>query len=527
MQKSAWLVVLFWVLAVALYLAPRLSGLDLDPPREVWRGTLGAELMVEPPAKAHEARNWALFGSFKINEADNYQFWRAQSPAWVYPLALSFKVFGVSYATLRTTATMLGLAGLVGLVLFAHRRFGPRGAILAALLYATEQFGIFFGRSGILEPIVAGWCALGLCFLDRAFDRASWLGPALLALLVALATKLAALPAVPVFVVFGAIVAFRGAGGQAGRFRWFLVLAVVVLAVALGVYAASPAYMRTLVWNFQHMLFAKEGGTELDVLDVLDDERMGASVEQVVKRLERIWWMFPYTVVGAGLEVVRQTWLVARRRASIREVMLVAYFACFAAGVLVPRFFGNRFLTLLALPMAFLTLQLVFAATARLEERVTKLGPRIRWAPVAFGVAFGAWGLATWAYARARMTHEIKDAAALLREHIGERPDAVVIGLWSAPIVLETPYKHYYVKATFNATPEALAALEPTHTALLSGDYTRAILEKSWPIALERGHALATFSLRDNPMTLSEIPAFARYRLKRELGLKSPLIIRP
>jgi hypothetical protein len=524
MQKSAWLVVLFWVVAIALYLAPRLSGLDLDPPREVYRGSLNAELMVEPPAKAHEARNWALFGAFKINDADNYQFWRAQSPAWVYPLALSFKAFGVSYATLRTTASVLGLAGLLGLVLFAHRRFGPRGAALAAVIYATEQFGIFFGRSGILEPIVAGWCMLGLCFLDRAFDRALWLGPALVMLVVAMATKLAALPAVPVFVVFGAIVALRAAGtGNKRRFRFILLGGIVLSLVGLAVYAASPAYLRTLVWNFQHMLFAKEGQTELD-LDALEDEELGASLDQITQRLDRLWWMFPHTIAGACLELGRQTWLIAKRRATLRELMPVAYFFCFAAGVLVPRHPGNRFLMLMAVPLALLTLQFTFAAAAWIEERSSKIG---RWAPIGFAVVFGAWGLGTWGYARLRYKHELKDSAALLREHVGDRPDAVVIGLWSAPVVLETPYRHYYVKSTFNATPEALLELAPTHTVLLGGDYTRSILRKSWPEALDRAKPLATFSIRDKPLTISEIPPVAVVRLKRSLGHQPTWMFQP
>ncbi len=521
-MKSGGLVALFWLLAVLLYLAPRLSGLDADPPREIAMGSLGAELMVEPPAKAHEARNWALFGSFKINDADNYQFWRAQSPAWVYPLALSFKTFGVSYATLRTTATAFGLLGRLGMVLLAHRRFGALGAVLAAVLFGTEQFGIFFGRSGILEPVVAAWCVLGLCFLDRAFERVAWLAPAAIALVVALATKLAALPAVPVFVVFGAVALFRGEGSaRKARVRWLALGALVLVVAALGVYAASPSYTRTLAWNFQHMLFAKEGGIELD-LDALDEEEMGADFDQVQKRLFRMSWMFPFTLAGTTLELGRQAYLAARRRTDLRELMLVAYFLSFAVGVLVPRFSGIRFLTLLAVPMALLTIQFVAAATARLAERMPLVG---RVFPVAFAVSFAGYGLGTWAYARSHMTYEIRTAAALLREHIGDRPNAVVIGLWSAPIVLETPYKHYYVKSHFNATAEALHDLAPTHTALLEGDYTRTILRREWPEAIEQGKTLATFSLRDKPMTLAEITPIARFKLRRQLG--HPVLLNP
>ncbi len=514
-------VILFWVLALALYLAPRLSGLSLDPAREVYGGFIGAELMVEPTAKAHEARNYALFGAWKTNAADNYQFWRAQAPAWVYPLALSFKAFGVSYATLRVTATLFGLVGLVGVVLLMHRRFGTRGALLGAVMVATETFLIYFGRSGILEPIVIGWCALGFYFLDRAFDRALWLLPAFAMLVVALATKLAALPAVPVFLLFGGIALFRGGGARlAGRTRWLVIAAVVAVLGALTVYALSPAYLRTLIWNFHHMLLNREGGTELD-LDSIDDEQIGATVEQLQNRFQRLRWMFPVTLFCGGLEIGRQAYLVARRRASVRDLMLVALLVSFAVGVFVPRFSGLRFITLLALPLTLLTISFVCSAADWLSGLDFGKVPRLlgRFGPALFGLGFAIYGLAVWGYGRVRQQNDIHNAAELLREKIGDRDDAVIIGLWAAPVVFETGYKHYYVKSSFNSTPEALFALAPTHTLLLENDHTAGRLEASWPDALSRATPIATLQLRDRPLTLSHIPAVARLRLRVQLGL--------
>ncbi len=525
MQKPArTIVILFWVVAALLYLGPRLSGLELDPPRTVLTGSIGAELLVEPPAKAHEARNWALFGAWKLNDADNYQFWRAQSPAWVYPLALSFKTFGVSYATLRTTATLFGLAGLVAVILLAHRRWGPKGAVIAAVLLATDQFGIYFGRSGILEPIVASWCALSFYFVDRAFERIAWLGPAFVALVIALATKLAALPAVPVVVLFGGLAVFRGQGAaQKARLRWVVLALVVVLFVALGAYALSPAYRRTLEWNFHHMLLAREGGSGLD-LDALDDEEIGATADEVVKRLNRLRWMFPVTFFCGAFELARQAYLVVRRRTTRRDMMALAYLASFAAGVLVPRFSGLRFLVLLHIPLVLLTLGFVcgFAEwLAQQKYQATRL--LARFGPALFAVGAATWGLGNWAYARSILGHELRDAAALLNEKIGDRPKAVVIGLWAAPVVLETPYKHYYVKSVFNSTPEALAALGPTHTLLLENqDYTRSILDGQWPDALALAKPLGTTTLRGRSLTLSEVTSVARGRLRRQVGL--PLV---
>lgn len=524
MRPARSTIVLFWVVAVAVYLAPRLSGLELDPPVTVLTGSLGTELMVEPPAKAHEARNWALFGAWKLSPVDNYQFWRAQSPAWVYPLALSFKLFGVSYATLRATATLFGLAGLVAVVLFAYRRYGPRGAVLGAVLLSTDQFGIFFGRSGILEPLVAGFCALSLYFLDRAFERVAWLAPALLALLVAIAIKLAALPAIPVVVVFGGVALFRAEGAvRKARIRWIAIVSIGLLFVALGAYALSPAYRRTLEWNFHHMLLAREGGSGID-LEALDDEEVGATATEVLRRFNRLRWMFPIAVVCAGLELARHAYLLVRRRLTIGDALVLAYFVSFALGVFLPRFSGLRFLVLLQIPLVLLTLGFVCNAATWLEERANRW-PRLlgRVGPLLFGLGAAAWGLGTWAYARANLGHEVRDTTALLRDKIGDRPDAVVIGLWAAPAVLETPYKHYYVKSVFNSSPEALAALDPTHTLLLeSQDYTRSILASQWPDALEVARPLGTVTLRNRPITLAQIPLVARNRLRRQFGL--PLV---
>jgi hypothetical protein len=118
-----------------------------------------------------------------------------------------------------------------------------------------------------------------------------------------------------------------------------------------------------------------------------------------------------------------------------------------------------------------------------------------------------------------RQANDIRNASVLLREHIGDRPDAVIIGLWAAPVVFETPYKHYYVKSSFNSTPEALAALAPTHTLLRERDHTLGILEASWPDALTLGVPVATLQLRDRSLVLAQIPAVAQWRLRARLGL--------
>src|ERR1035437_3511526 len=84
------------VALLTLFVGLRLAFLTADPPLFLPNGLIANELFVEPPAKAHEARNLALFGAWQTSPVDNYQFWRVQSPVWVYPLAAWFRAFGVS-----------------------------------------------------------------------------------------------------------------------------------------------------------------------------------------------------------------------------------------------------------------------------------------------------------------------------------------------------------------------------------------------------------------------------------------------
>ena len=61
--------------------ALRLWKLELDPPAVVVRGYRGQAHYRDEAAKAHEARNKAKWDQWSLSAADEYGFWRAQSPA--------------------------------------------------------------------------------------------------------------------------------------------------------------------------------------------------------------------------------------------------------------------------------------------------------------------------------------------------------------------------------------------------------------------------------------------------------------
>ncbi|MEO0605257.1 MAG: hypothetical protein AAF211_27755, partial [Myxococcota bacterium] len=91
-------------LAIVVFVGLAFASLGADPPTAV-PFTLSrrdlVELVVEGPAKAHEARNKALYGEWYLGEHDTYRFWRRQSPLWVWSQYLWFEVFGVGWTQAR------------------------------------------------------------------------------------------------------------------------------------------------------------------------------------------------------------------------------------------------------------------------------------------------------------------------------------------------------------------------------------------------------------------------------------------
>ena len=222
---------LLTVVCTALFVALRCVALDADPPSSI-PGTSSRELFAEPAAKAHEARNYALFGAFKLNPLDNYQFWRAQSPLWVYPLAGYFTAFGVDYPQLRTFSTLYAALGLGLLLWIAADLMRPSVWVFVGLLLALDPLYFHTARVGILEPAVASWLTLSMFALLRAERDARWLCLALVAFVLAFFTKQAAVYCLPVIGIAGGYLWLRAPGRE-----HFIVLACGLL---LGLPVSGP-----------------------------------------------------------------------------------------------------------------------------------------------------------------------------------------------------------------------------------------------------------------------------------------------
>lgn len=502
---ARWRRAALWLAVGLLFVLLRAIAIDADPPGRMWHGTSTYELVAEPPAKAHEARNWALFGQFRTNEVDNYQFWRPQSPLWVYPLAASMRVFGVSYPVLRGTAIAFSAIGLLALVLLARRWYGDRGAALAACFIVFDHVGIIYGRAGLLEPVVTSWLALGIYFLDRARDHLAWLIAAQWAFVLAFFTKQAALPAAPLFAVACGLVWWRAPGVvQPARARALVLAHTLALAGVSLALILREDYWRTVAWNYGHTLFGKAQQRTVDLHEIVQ-EGIGTDGRTLVQRLYILLKLFPLTVVLGLGELVRLAVKAARtRRIAWPEGVAIAWCLLFLAPVPLLRvqYFDMRYLLPLQLPLALLAVGLVVAAADRLGRWSARAGRAV---PLAVGGLFAAIHLYTWVHHVRHATYAFRRARHDIESKIGDR-DATIIGLWSAPMVFETSYHQYYVKEYFNSTREALRALHPTHMLLWpKRDATHGIIQRLWPQALTLGTRLATYKAHFQTIDLIEV----------------------
>jgi hypothetical protein len=473
-----------------MFLLLRLTRVEADPPIQHPDGRQAYELRVEGIAKAHEARNAAVFGSFQTNPVDNYQFWRAQSPAWVYPLSWFLKVFGAGYAQLRTFSVLGSLVGLVGLIAFASLRLGPQWAALAGLIALLNSYEIFFSRSALLEPTVNSWMTLTALCCVLAFRRHYWAIAAQVCLVATILTKQTGLVLVPL-VLGVTVLSVVSARRRGAAWSWAALVSFVVAAGGLFAYSRTPAYMRALTWNWGHIVLLKTQVKEVNV----DDLRTMALAERFLDT-DRLKILTLYVFPGAFLFVlITLVFVVLRTRDQRRltpwdGVLFVWLFSALGA-VMVTEQLERRFFLIVLPPLALITASALhdLYEVLRMRGRVVVLS----YAATALVVAsilltHGKWYLKWYR----EPTYATRDTNAWVREKIGNRP-AVVVGFWAGPFVFDTPFVYYYVKEYFNTERRALKQLGITHVLYREPrGMTESVLDRRFPGWKKKARTLGT-----------------------------------
>jgi hypothetical protein len=484
---------IFWrallVLAVVAFVL--LSGLfpDADPPKPLtgFRDDLSLELIVEAPAKAHEARNWALFGEWKRNPADSYQFWRVQSPVWVYPLAWSFRLFGVSYPTLRWFGLVIALVGVLGMVRFGRLGLPPPALAAASWAFAVNLFVTQVARSGLVEIALntaAVWMVIALYAARR---HPIWLVAAQLVFTLGFFAKAGMIYLFPLLVGV-AIATFVGwwRRGEHPVARWVPVGVAVVLAVGAAIYILQPEYQRVLGWNTDHLLTGTTYGSAPWAR--LDLTRAYQS------------WLLLMPVAGAialpgavalAAEVVRE------RGADRFRLLLLLWTLSAAVALVITREWTLRHSTILFFPaylVAGWSLWRLWQAASQARAQALAL----RTAVVASVAAAIGFGVAAQAQHFSWLSYEIRDVAATVRAEVGPRP-AVFVGRFAVPLLLATPYDVFYIKRGFNTERDQIRALGVTHALRRNRDVVDFYLRRAW---IPAPKSLRVLEFRDSALAL-------------------------
>ncbi|MEZ4302495.1 MAG: glycosyltransferase family 39 protein [Polyangiaceae bacterium] len=488
------------LLVAAAYLAIRLVGITADPP-PVPNGVSSVELLVEPVAKAHEARNWALFGEFQTNPVDNYQFWRPQSPVWVYSLAGWFRLMGVSYLQLRLFSVLVSLAGFFVFLAYAERRLQKVPLLGAGLFFGFNVFQIFYTRVGLLEPAVNTLIIVTAYLLLRAEKRPAWLAGALVAWAAAFLTKQTALFFLPVVLMVGVWLYVRALtrGGASRLDKWLPPLAFVAVFGGLAFYCSRPEYLRTAAWNLGHVVLGKAQHKTLST-EVIPWWEVLARPFTAERWTRRYFWLFPVAAVLSSVAVLGITKRLLQRRASLWEAIVWLWWGSSLGAVLLTTPEGNRFELIVYPSVALLAGEGLSILSAPIARR--------RWPRLAMvlslAVCAGAGTYDGVHYVRgvSKRKYTVEKVNTDVEKAIGKGP-AVVIGLWAGPSVFNTPYTYYYVKDNFNATRESLVALKVTHFLLFDKmDYTRGILTRHYPHMMRTIKKRKTFTILRSKISL-------------------------
>jgi hypothetical protein len=541
-SRRAW-----WLLAGLLLLLtlPRVWQLDLDAPQTVVPGYHAQAHYRDEAAKAHEARNKAKWEQWSLSELDEYGFWRAQSPAWVWGEYLWFRAFGVGLLQARWFVVVHTIVLLALLMWLAMVRHGLPSALAVGLLLGLNWAYLVFSRLALMEGALLCWlivATVGLSQLERHPSQAGrWSLLAAFGMLIACTIKQTGLLLIPAFSVVLLVLGLRAAGIVAGlrdegapwreRLRARLrlreaklaMLALAVLGLVLAMLVFTPEYQQRLSFNAVHFTAAREQSV------------LSRAAQTLVRglfsfRLQLMFLMLaPLVLWLATVDLARVSWLGLREvrarrrgqaepprrgllegRADAIDWWMLAWAVFALIANLASPHRAVRFQLVMLPPAAWLAAALIGRAWMH------------AWPSPSWTRAVRA-GLVTLALLGSFLTtlrfvdwvRYGSNTAATIGEEltalIGER-EAVVVGEFAAQAVFETDYKHFYVRRNqFNDSPEIIAALGITHLAVAGDeDFVEEVMHDAVPELLVGRRKLGSVWFRGRQLEVWELASAER-----------------
>lgn len=93
---------------------------------------------------------------------------------FLYPLALAFKLFGVSILTLRLLMALIGVGDVLLLFVLGRQLFGTPVGLIAAWLFAASFWALRAERIGFAQSFACGLVLLALSLFARAVQTGRW-----------------------------------------------------------------------------------------------------------------------------------------------------------------------------------------------------------------------------------------------------------------------------------------------------------------------------------------------------------------
>lgn len=491
------------LLLVALFATLRLLDLDGDPPWPLPNGQPGQELVVEGPAKAHEARKWALFGAFDTHPADEYRFWRAQSPVYVYPLAGWLREVGVGWAQLKTFGVLATGVGFCVLLALAAGRWGARGMAAAGVMLGANFYSIHYCRAGLLEPYLNTWAILTVAFGLLALRDLRWSLAMQWCLAAALLVKLSAAYLVPLALGITFVAHRRAHRRGAPTWQHAVILGHgALLGAGLVSYMLSEPYWRTVEWNFVHMVHDDSGFETPDLAEVpglvvlgrmIDPARLGNGLVMV----------YPVMLWLAVLRLVVTVHALVRKRLGSEptgdfEVVTAVWLLSAWVSLQLTPLTWLRFSMVLNPPMTLMAVGGLMWLLDRFDgRRAHQLG---------FVALVVAGILAThvrWQLQWLREhTTQIHDNNVIMAKAVaGKR--ATIVGHYGSSMTFDSEADYFFAKRHFNLSKEVLDQLPFTHVFSRIGK--RDSIRKRVPWRFVGAEPIAEAAFRDRTWQLLEL----------------------
>jgi 4-amino-4-deoxy-L-arabinose transferase-like glycosyltransferase len=462
----------------------------LDAPAVVLEGFADEAHFRDEAAKAHEARNMARFGRWQLADADEYGFWRRQSPYWVYGEATWFRIFGTDVVSARAFVLVHVAMSLALLFWLALRHRGLPAAIASTTLLGASWAYLVYSRLALMEAVVIAWLVVataGIAGIERRPEHAGrWIFVAVAGVLLACATKQTGLLVLPAFVPVLLVASRRHAPRRA-----LLGVGVLIVVVAIGL--LDPEYQRRLAFNARH--FTDTVGDDAVLDNATRAFGSGLFGSQILLMFTVV---APLPLVLATLEIVRTCVPRWRDRVTLVDAWMIGWLVLALVANLASPHRAVRFQLVLIPPAAWLGGVFFARAWSIVPRRLLIRAGLV--AALATSVAITLTRFASWVVDGRETSTELAEP---LKRMIGDR-HAVVVGELAAQAVFATDYWHFYVRpGQFNDDRDTILALGITHLVSRGrDDFVERTLRRRTPELLEGRTRLGTLRFREHDLTV-------------------------